>query len=137
MTTGPTTTSQPLIREIALEIFPNPRSERETLELESFRKMKERRRFWSEKEIFRDFRLGKQTQIYDLLLLNPANPLTREPKQRQFGFGSLCGLDHLKAKRIKVSFWVLLLLDFGVIDLLKVSPILLVSPILSSSAYRL
>ena len=32
-TTGPTTTSQPLIRERALEIFPNPQSERETLEL--------------------------------------------------------------------------------------------------------
>ena len=31
-------------------------------------KMKERGRFWSEKEIFRDFRLGKQTQIYDLSL---------------------------------------------------------------------
>ena len=32
-TTGPTTTSQPLIQERALEIFPDPRSERETLEL--------------------------------------------------------------------------------------------------------
>ena len=59
--------------------------------------------------------------------------LISELKQWQFGFGSLCGLDHLKAKRIKVSFWVLY---FGVADLLKVSPILLVSPILSSSTYR-
>ena len=30
--------------------------------------MKERGRFWFEKEIFRDFRLGKQTHIYDLSL---------------------------------------------------------------------
>ena len=32
-TIEPTTTSQPLIRERALEIFPNPQFERETLEL--------------------------------------------------------------------------------------------------------
>ena len=37
--------------------------------------MKERGRFWSKKESFRDFRLGKQTQIYDLSLPLTSNPI--------------------------------------------------------------
>ena len=37
--------------------------------------MKERGRFWSKKESFRDFHLGKQTQIYDLSLPLTSNPI--------------------------------------------------------------
>ena len=37
--------------------------------------MKEKGRFWSKKESFRDFRLGKQTQIYDLSLPLTSNPI--------------------------------------------------------------
>ena len=52
--------------------------------------------------------------------------LISELKLRRFGFRSLYGLGHFGAKWVKVSFWVLI----------SVSPILLVSPIPSSSAYR-
>ena len=47
--------------------------------------MKKRGSFWSEKEIFRDFRLGKQTQIYDLSLF------TQRPTQ---SCSSLLEFDH-------------------------------------------
>ena len=52
--------------------------------------------------------------------------LISEPKLRRFGFRSFYGLGHFGAKWVKVSFWVVI----------SVSPILLVSPIPSSSAHR-
>ena len=44
--------------------------------------------------------------------------LISEPKLWRFGFRSLYGLSHLKAKRVKVSFWILY---FGVTDSLGFS----------------